>query len=242
MILDKLIDKVQGKFEKMVIEAYETVDDAGKPFNKKKDLRVLINPETYSLKHSVVLVKEDVAAGKGSSQQKFNYIAPKELTFDFLFDDTGIIDGEIRDFLKKPSGGVHEEVEEFRIMLMGYKGNPHQPYVVRLAWGALIFVGRAQEMEVTYKLFRADGTPIRAMAKVKFVETIEEVKGNIKDGNQSPDLTHVLRVKSGDTLPLLCKKIYGDPKYYFQVAAANGLGNFRQLRPGMDLVFPPIKK
>ena len=48
--------------------------------------------------------------------------------------------------------------------------------------------------------------------------------------------------KHGDTLPQLCFAIYGDPRYYLQVAAENGLTNFRDLSPGDNLVFPPIDK
>ena len=49
-------------------------------------------------------------------------------------------------------------------------------------------------------------------------------------------------VKAGDTLPLMCYRIYGDPKYYLDVAEVNHLGNFRVLIPGSALVFPPIEK
>jgi nucleoid-associated protein YgaU len=49
-------------------------------------------------------------------------------------------------------------------------------------------------------------------------------------------------VKAGDTLPLMCYMIYGDPKYYLAVAAANNLSNFRSLLPGTDIVFPPLEK
>jgi nucleoid-associated protein YgaU len=49
-------------------------------------------------------------------------------------------------------------------------------------------------------------------------------------------------VKTGDTLPLMCYRIYGDTRYYLQVAAINGMGNFRKLIPGTEILFPPINK
>jgi nucleoid-associated protein YgaU len=52
----------------------------------------------------------------------------------------------------------------------------------------------------------------------------------------------VRKIKFGDTLPLMCYRIYGDPKYYLQVAEANGLDNFRRLKPGTDIFFPPLEK
>ncbi|HEU6454372.1 MAG TPA: peptidoglycan-binding protein, partial [Roseateles sp.] len=60
--------------------------------------------------------------------------------------------------------------------------------------------------------------------------------------DQSPDLTHKRVVKAGDRLPLLCNEIYGTPHLYLQVAAANGLDDFRNLAPGTQLFFPPLEK
>ena len=90
--------------------------------------------------------------------------------------------------------------------------------------------------------FRPDGTPIRAVATVRFKSSIEEQIRAARENNSSPDLTHVRKVKAGDTLPLMCYGIYGNPAYYLQVAAANGLSDFRSLKPGTDIFFPPIEK
>ena len=37
-------------------------------------------------------------------------------------------------------------------------------------------------------------------------------------------------------------RIYGDPLLYIEVAKANGLTDFRNLKPGRTLVFPPVEK
>ncbi|NOR75025.1 MAG: LysM peptidoglycan-binding domain-containing protein, partial [Draconibacterium sp.] len=62
------------------------------------------------------------------------------------------------------------------------------------------------------------------------------------ENNSSPDLTHVIIVKEGDTLPLMAFSIYGDPKYYLEVAKANSITNFRKLKVGQQIFFPPINK
>ena len=59
---------------------------------------------------------------------------------------------------------------------------------------------------------------------------------------KSPDLTHIRTVQSGDTLPLLAKAMYGSSRYYLVVAEANGLDDFRNLKPGTKLFFPPLEK
>ena len=61
-----------------------------------------------------------------------------------------------------------------------------------------------------------------------------------RPGFQSPDLTRARTVRHGDTLPLLVRQIYGSPDYYLAVARYNKLDDFRNLRPGQQLLFPPL--
>jgi nucleoid-associated protein YgaU len=53
-------------------------------------------------------------------------------------------------------------------------------------------------------------------------------------------MTHVRLVKEGDTLPALTREIYGDYRYYLEVARVNQLDDFRSLEPGTRLFFPPL--
>ena len=227
----------EGKLEKMLILAFETSQDAesGGTMEAKDSFEALINPETYTLEYKV---KTADGQGQGTSgaQAKFEYTLPEQLTFEFLFDNTGIIDG------KPKKDGIFAEVNRFRELLTKYQGSSHEPYHLKLVWGNLIFKGRAIELSITYKLFNPDGQPIRAVAKAKFKGSIEEKKRVAKENKSSADLYHRRTVKAGETLPWLCYRIYGDPKYYLEVAKANGLRNFRFLPPGTDLFFPPLEK
>jgi nucleoid-associated protein YgaU len=58
----------------------------------------------------------------------------------------------------------------------------------------------------------------------------------------SADLTHARIVKEGETLPLISEKVYGDSKYYMEIARFNGLKNFRNIAAGTELILPPINK
>jgi len=226
-----------GKLEKLLILAFESSEDAerGSKTEAKETFEALINPETYTLEYKV---KTSDGQGQGTSgaQAKFEYTLPEELSFEFLFDNTGIIDG------KPKKEGVSEEVDGFRKMLTGYQGSSHEPYHLKLVWGSLVFTGRAIELALTHKLFNQDGQPIRTVAKVKFKKSVEDKKRARKENKSSADLTHQRKVKGGDTLPLLCYRIYGDPRYYPEVARVNELDDFRFLVPGTNLVFPPLDK
>ncbi len=95
-------------------------------------------------------------------------------------------------------------------------------------------------MNIDYKLFNPNGSPIRAVVKVKFISATDAELTAAKENKKSPDLTHVRMVKEGDTLPLMTFRIYGDSKYYLEVAKANKIQNFRKLKVGQEIFFPPI--
>jgi len=227
----------EGKHGKMLILAFADSEKAesGGVTEADSSFEAMINPETYTLEYKI---KYDESKGHGTSGTQLKYAGtePVEMTFEFLFDNTGIIDGQ-------PRVSIADDIKQFKEMLVDYKGDSHEPRHFKMVWGKnSIFKGRVLEVSITYKLFKSDGTPIRAVAKVKFKSSIEEKKRAAKEDKKSPDLTHIHKVKLGETLPQLCFDIYGDPSRYLQVAAVNGLGNFRQLTPGTNLAFPPLAK
>jgi len=227
-----------GKLEKMLILAFSDSEKAenGGLLEADDVFEALINPEGYSLNYKLKF--SDAAQGQGTSGQqlKYEYTEPEEINFELLFDNSGIIDGNPRD-------SIADDLKRFKEVVIDYKGDSHEPRHFKLVWGEnSIFKGRVTELSISYKLFKPDGTPIRASANVKFKSSIEEQKRAAQEDKSSPDLTHLRKVKAGDTLPLMCYRIYGDPQYYLQVAAANGIANFRQLQPGTDIFFPPIEK
>lgn len=227
-----------GKLEKMLILAFsdsEKAENGG--VNDADDMfEALINPESYTLQYKLKFSEGTQGQGTSGAQLKYEYTEPEEITFEFLFDNTGIIDGQ-------PRASIAADLKKFKEVLIAYKGDSHEPRHFKLVWGEnSIFKGRVTEVSINHKMFKPDGTPIRATATVKFRSSIEEQKRAAQENRSSPDLTHIRKVKYGDTLPFMCYRIYGDPKYYLQVAEANGLDNFRRLKPGTDIFFPPLEK
>src|SRR3954465_12475568 len=105
------------------------------------------------------------------------------MSFEFLFDNTGIIDGE-------PRKSVAYDLQKFREVVIDYKGDSHEPRHFKLVWGDnSIFKGRVTAVSIPHKLFNSNGTPIRAVAKVTFKSSIEEEKRAATEDKQSPDLT-----------------------------------------------------
>jgi hypothetical protein len=225
-----------GEFEKLKIYAYT---DPGCGDDHLADLEenpitAMINPENYTLETKVEF-NDGQAGGTSGSQPRFEKKPPGELAFEFLYDNTGIIDGNKRE-------DISDDLTKLNEFLMGYDGDIHQTRFFKLVWGTSLMKGVCSSLSITYKLFNPDGKPIRATCKITIREVAEEEARVLEENNSSPDLTHFRIVKKGDTLPLMCYKIYGDSKYYIQVAHMNKLYNFRNLKPGDEIFFPPFNK
>jgi hypothetical protein len=228
----------EGKLQKLMIRAYSdpTFDselflaDDGKPYE------VAINPETYSLSFKSEYAIEN-ASGSSKGGVKFHRSLPENLTLEFLFDRTGV-------FADSPAqdNGVIDDLNDFKKITYEFNGDIHSPNYLKVLWGDLLFPGVVTEFNIEYKLFNPGGKPIRAIVKVTFKNFIAEAQRAAREKKSSPDLTHVRVVKEGDSLPLMTHRIYGDPKYYLEVARVNGLTNFRKLTPGQKITFPPIEK
>lgn len=224
-----------GELKKLKITAYK--DDRFTEKVGDGEFSTLLNPEKYIFKYKVEYTE---AQGQGTSgtQPKFVRTPPEDLELDFLFDRTGVIKGQ-----DDASGdGIIDDLEKFKKIVFDYGGDEHKPNYLMIGWGTLLFKGSLVEMSIEFKLFGSDGTPLRALVKAKFKGSVEEDLRVAKENNSSPDLTHVRIVKAGDTLPLMTFKIYGDSKYYLEVAKANNLSNFRRLKEGQEIMFPPIEK
>ena len=135
---------------------------------------------------------------------------------------------------------MDEQLTALRKVVYDYDGDDHQPRIVRVLWGSLKLFGRLTSIDVDYTLCGPDGLPLRAKVKLAFVRFMSAKEASLRANRSSPDLTHSILVRDGDTLPLLCHRIYGDCGYYPDVARYNGLVDLRRLEPGTVLRFPPL--
>jgi len=205
--------------------------DAGKSYT------VMINPAEFTHEHTIEYSKQK-ALGQLGSDNKFAAVEPDKVRFAIILDGTGAVPPPRRGAAVKD---VKEQMQGLLGVVYQYVGTGHEPSRVRLLWGSLIFFGRMTSMSTQYTLFKASGEPLRAKVDLQFVGTMSKSESQLVANRSSPDLTHVVVVRDGDTLPLLCNRIYGDSSYYPEVAQANGLAGFRELLPGQRLVFPPLE-
>jgi len=245
-----------GKLEKMKITVLKlsTANPPAPPTETDEHYQVQVNPDSYSISQSVFYTRNN-AAGSPGEQPKYDYSSPATLDFTIIFDGTGVIPppagpldnvpivGAVASlFSDKKEFDVMAEIKKFALIVFVFKGDEHRPRQVRLTWGKQIFDGVMTNISFSYKLFKADGTPLRVEARVSFQSSLSDITKESGFKPSSPDLTHLRTTIAGDKLPLMTDKIYGTPKYYIEVAKTNKIFNFRKLKEGMPVLFYPAKE
>ena len=218
--------------EKLKVQAFDNPACKGTPL---AEFTAQVNPTEISMS---LEPEYDEAQGGGTTaaRRTFKRIKPGDLSVTFFLDGTGA-DGTFPSF-----NHVQEQIDLFR-EVTGYRGRNHKPSNLKVAWGKLpVFYCVLKSAAITYKLFRPEGIPLRATIAAVFTEALTDKDREAQERNESPDLTHVRLIKAGDTLPRLCAEIYGDPRYYIEVARHNDLDLHTRLTPGTRLVFPPLER
>jgi Contractile injection system tube protein len=204
--------------------------------DRSKTFTAMLNPSDY--KHTrAITYNQDEALGQIGSESKFSAVGPDKVSFSLLFDGTGAVPPSTPAEANKE---VITHLNDLNNVIYKYDGQKHEPSHVRILWGTLTMDARLESMSTHYSLFKPSGEPLRAKVELGFVSFITKKEAGLMANRSSPDLTHRVLVKAGDTLPLLCHRIYGDSRYYPEVARHNGLREFRRLPPGLQLHFPPL--
>lgn len=195
----------------------------------KMELPIL--PENYVGKKGIEYVSgRELGANKRIPF--FSGYRQEEFSLECLIDCTGAVPET------KEEDTVPKRISTLEDLLYQYNGDSHQPNFIELAWGTLLVCCRLKEMEVNYTLFSGEGLPLRAKITLHFVEYVSRKTALKLADRQSPDMSHVIVFRKGDSIAALCQQIYGDSTLVDEVARLNGLAGFRRVEPGTTLLFP----
>lgn len=220
--------------KKLTIHAYDS-----KRLDKKVDTFIVpVNPEQYAQSFKIKYDK-NVAKGGQGVESKYRLSEPEELQLEFIFDGTDTIYGYHSSLAGQK---VSDQIITFKGVVYNLNGETHQPRFLKLVWTNLTFDCVLTELQISYTLFDTNGDPLRAKLTCKFLSFKETERRVKEEGKNSPDLTHIRTVSQDQNLPLMVNALYGNTELYLEVARVNNLTNFRRLRPGQRLTFPPKKK
>jgi nucleoid-associated protein YgaU len=221
------------KLEKLQIVAYS---DAARA-TRAGQFVAMFNPQTFS---QTVQSEFAFPAGMNNGTQSATFIRslPSSLRLNLLLDGTNV--GDIG--LTQLSNGktVQQRIDDFLAIAYAVQGKTHEPNYLKVIWGTFAWPCRLASMTVSYTSFDRGGAPLRAELDLELAADDDPKKQLARTGLSSPDVSHSRVVRRCDTLPLLTADVYGTPRYYLDVARANGLSHFRDLVPGQTLLFPPL--
>ncbi|MET6997344.1 CIS tube protein [Chitinophaga defluvii] len=224
----------KANVEKIVIKGFldkKQQDEMGISFT------IPVNPESYARTYKIEN-ESGATAGNQGGAPKYKGTAPEQLKLDFTLDNTGTIEGNILNGTPVP-----KQIDQLVKVVYNMQGESHRPGILKIVWGSFfVFDCVLASLEINYVLFNPQGTPLRAKISATFTQYIAPEKRVEKEKKKSPDLTRVIKITNGDSLPLLTYRSYGDATHYMKVAKANNLVSFRPLRAGDELVFPPIRQ
>ncbi|MEO1259490.1 MAG: hypothetical protein AAFZ15_11865 [Bacteroidota bacterium] len=196
-----------------------------------------VNPDSYNESLQIQLDPR-VPAGGDQTSVKYLSTVPQKLKIDFFLDGTGTIDG----YFYGRNIPVLAQIEKLKLTVYNVNGTIHRTNFLKFFWGTLLFCGVLENMEINYTLFNPVGIPIRAKVSLTLISHQDREISLLKNRLSSPDLTHVKDLKAGQRLDKMTDEIYNDPNLVLQVAKANGLTSFRNVKAGTEITFPPIDK
>jgi hypothetical protein len=211
-----------GELEKAIISVR---DPDPQKDTEIKQIKVLFNPEKYSLEKSAAWEE------KGSKKTlEFVGISRKSFAIE-LFYDTYEAGTDVRDHTNEIVQLMDPSVE--------YKGKKVPPVCV-FSWGGFSFRGIVEKVTQNFSLFLNSGIPVRAVLTVGFKQF--NTPAEQARGNPPGDPTKIRIVKDGETLNAIAAREYGDPGLWRVIADANKerLHNPRVLAAGMALVIPAL--
>jgi hypothetical protein len=225
-----------GRKSQLTITRVEVASDGALSIDRSKSFTAMLNPTDFKHQRAISYNMKKTL-GQVGADTKFAAVNPDSVNFAILLDGTGAVPG----VPGQAPLEVAQHIKNLNDVVYKYDGEDHEPNHVRVLWGTLILYGRLSSMSLNYTLFKPSGDPLRAKVDLAFVGFMSTKEAELAANRSSPDISHVVEIKAGDTLPLLCNRIYGDPAYYTDVARFNGLDDFRKLRPGSRLHFPPLE-
>ncbi len=224
------LNEKDGRLEK----AYLSIVPADKAVSGSKSgdtIKFKFNPRQFSVEKLAYWAENPTPAAANAGPRQWHGTRPKTMSLEVVFDESDTDSGNIVDIAEKlfdcctPTDG-------------GSK--PVSAPIVFFGWGERVyFPATVTRVNVTFTMFRPDGTPYRGIAELSLREyEVETGKQNPTSGGLETRDAHQMR--AGDTLLSVAYRAYGDPTLWRAIAHYNDIDDPMRVRPGTELFLPAV--
>jgi hypothetical protein len=194
------------------------------------------NPQSFSIKEEIDFTEAQPQGDAAGHPAQYKGIKPRNFSIEFTIDGTGLFSD-----INLP---VNLHIALFRSLTTVPNTDAHEPNKLIVQYGTFVCACNLISSETTYTLFDRQGLPLRAKIRADFKEVANSELNKATRFFSSPDVTHQMVIDSINehkNFSYLVYEKYKTPDYYIATAKANGLKQFRRLKHGEFLFFPPIK-
>jgi Contractile injection system tube protein/LysM domain len=209
-----------------LVKALILVVDPKDPSSVKEQIKVLFNPEEYTLNKDNNFASQAVPGLRSPLLQFVNgnlSTLDMELFFDTL--DKGV--------------DVRSETDKI-IKLQAIKSDIHGPPILRFVWASLDFTCVLTRVSQKFLRFLQDGKPVRARLTVSFSEFVDADREAKEVNRQTADFTKFHVVIKDETLSSIAGKFYDNPQLWRPIAIENSIDDPRSIFPGQALRIPSL--
>lgn len=199
------------------------------------------NPNQYSISKTNEWTIQPIV-GSSLPTAQFGGGQSRQLSLDLLFHADP--DGDVTPVTDRLFGMM--EVDS---SLASGNRNQARPPTLTFSWGTYTsFDAVCRSLSVQFTLFRPDGTPIRALARLELVQVAKDPSTPhgtpAKPQNPTTRATERLRahvVCDGDSLQSIAYRHYGDATRWRAIAETNGIDDPTRLPRGTRLAVPLLE-
>jgi hypothetical protein len=214
-------------------------------FRENFEIKCQFNPRELTIEKSVtwhVTGEESgqngmTVPGRNAPDLDYGGGNPASFTLDLIFDTTQETESAKLDVRRYTN-------ELFKLTMMGAgdKKNGSEPPHVQFLWGEImLFMAVVEKVSVSFTHFLPNGTPVRARAKVVFLQ--EDDEDDVAATTNPTTRTEARKtyvVHAGDRLDLIAYQQYGHPAHWRNLAEANQIADPLDIYPGQILIVPEL--
>jgi Contractile injection system tube protein/LysM domain len=206
-----------------------------KPDTGPTEIVCMFNPTEYTLTQSVSVSRNTTPATAGGTPE-FGGASPMSLSMSLFFDDFASAKGDVTPKITtllswtKPTKKSRDA------------GRPCAP-LVAFKWGGNpqldSFRGFLTKVNVTYSIFRKDGTPVQAKVEIG-IEGQHETTPGTNPTSHAVNSRRTHTMIEGDTLQSVAYDELANPAYWRAIAELNAIDDPFRLSPGTVLLIPSL--